>query len=82
MKVKHLLQAGLWLGACSLVVAQTTPSPAPRPAAAKPAATATPAAKPEQGRTLSLGGGSGGGALLGREELRACLNQEVSIRTR
>jgi len=41
-----------------------------------------PAAKPGEGNTKSLGSGSGGGPLLTREELRACLNQGASIRTR
>ena len=84
--------------ACStvatLAVAQTAPvkptaQPAAKPAAkpaVKPAAKPAPAAVGADGRTLSLGGGSGSsavrGPLLAREELRACLKQEESIRTR
>jgi len=81
MKVMHLLPAGLWLAAFSVALAQTPPKPAPKPAASKPAAT-TPG-KPAEGKTLSLGGGSdSGGPLLTREELRACIKQEETIRIR
>jgi hypothetical protein len=66
------------------------PAAKPAPAAAKPApaaAAAKPAAKAED-KTLALGGGTGTAApgprkpILTRDELRACLNQEVDIRTR
>jgi len=65
----------------SQVVAQTAPAPQ-RPAPAKPA---TPAAKPAAERTVTLGGGTGTTSrrpILTRDELRACLNQEQTIRTR
>jgi len=42
----------------------------------------TPGASPAGGQTRSLGSGTGGGPLLTREELRACLNQGASMRTR
>lgn len=73
MKVKSLLLAGLWLAANSVALAQTPAKPAP----GQTAATGAQAG----GRTLHLKGGSGGGAILSREELRACMTQEVSIRS-
>ena len=67
--------------------AQTAPA-TPAKAAAKPAAKpAAPAAKPAaatadkpaDGKTLSLGGKEGGGKLLTRDELRACLKQRDTL---
>jgi chromosome segregation ATPase len=45
-------------------------------------AQSAPAANAAGGNTRSLGSGTGGGPLLTREELRACLNQGASMRTR
>ena len=45
-------------------------------------AQSAPAAQAAGGATRSLGSGTGGGPLLTREELRACLNQGASMRTR
>lgn len=85
MKVKISLLACAWLAAASMAMAQTPPAAKPAAAPAKPAAApakpAAPAAAAD--KTLSLGGGSAtGGAVLTREELRACLQQEESIRER
>ncbi len=71
--------------------AQTATKPAPAKPAAKPPAKPAPkpAAKPAvaaQEKTATLGGGNVGSAaalpILSREELRACLNQEETVRTR
>jgi hypothetical protein len=43
---------------------------------------AKPAPKAGDGKTLAIGGGAGGGPILSREELRACLKQEQDIRGR
>jgi chromosome segregation ATPase len=63
-------------------VAQTTPQPATKPTPARPAASpAVPAGE----RTATLSGGTGTVSrqpILTREELRACLGQEESIRLR
>jgi chromosome segregation ATPase len=63
-------------------VAQVPPQPAPKSAPASPAAKpAVPAGE----RTVTLGGGSGTASrqpILTRDELRACLRQEESIRVR
>ena len=86
------LLAGLSLSA----TAQTATKPAtpPPPAAAKPAAGKPPAAKPAAAKppalavanatakANTLGSGEAAGALLTRDELRVCLKQEESIRTR
>jgi chromosome segregation ATPase len=40
------------------------------------------AASSPAGKTLSLGAGHGGGPLLTREELRACLTRQAALRTR
>ncbi len=61
MKVKLLVQAGLWLLASSVTMAQTPAKPVAKPDAGKPAAAQTAAPAPADGKTLSLGGGSGGG---------------------
>lgn len=85
MKLKPLLL----VLACTAIpmsqaLAQTAPKPQPaRPAAkpaAKPATPAAPAAPQE--RTATLGGSGGGSSkpILTREELRACLKQEETIR--
>lgn len=72
-----VLALGLAAGAAH---AQTTPAkPAAKPAAAP--------AKAADGNTLRIGGGEGsaarpGGPILTRDELRACLKDEESIRTR
>lgn len=85
MKVTPLLIA---LACCNLVLpvqAQTPPAkPALKPAA-KPAAAAPAAAKVPEDKTLSLGGGSAaskGGPMLTRDELRVCLKDEETVRTR
>ncbi len=70
MKLKTLALAAACIAVTASVWAQTTPK-----SAAKAASAAA-------GKTLSLGTGGGGGPLLTREELRACLNQEASIRSR
>ncbi len=71
--------------------AQTATKPAPAKPAAKPPAKPAPkpAAKPAaavQEKTATLGGGNAAAAatqpILSRDELRACLKQEESIRTR
>jgi uncharacterized protein (DUF3084 family) len=90
MKVKISLLACAWLAAASMAVAQTPPAakpaaapakPAPAKPAAAPAKPASPA--PAADKTLSLGDSSTAtGAVLTREELRACFKQEESIRER
>ena len=77
--------------ACALLpavpaLAQTPAKPAAtKPAPAKPA-TARPAGSPAPDKTVTIGGAVSATAsalpVLTREELRACLNQEESIRTR
>ncbi len=81
MKVTPLLIA---LACCALLpqaLAQTTPAkPAAKPAAAAPAA-----AKAPEDKTLALGGGTAagkGGPLMTRDELRVCLKDEETVRTR
>ncbi len=72
------------------VHAQTAAAPAaaaPKPAATKPApkpaaAAAATAAKANATKANALGSGVAGGALLTRDELRSCLKQEETIRTR
>jgi chromosome segregation ATPase len=63
--------------------AQTQPAKPPAKAPAKTAAPAA-AAKTAEGKTLSIGGtgGSAGGPILSRDELRACLRDEEAIRKR
>ncbi len=92
---KHLLRAQS-LGLSTLVaavftataaLAQTAPSSATKapaakaPAAKAPAAAAAPAA-PTGEKLGSFGKGSSAGPILTRDELRACFDQEASIRTR
>jgi hypothetical protein len=61
--------------------AQTTAKPAAgKPAAAKPAPAT--AAAPTAAKANALGSGAAEGPLLTRDELRACLKQEESIRSR
>lgn len=80
MKLKMIALAGLT--AASLASAQTQPArPAAKPAA-KPAAAAPAAAPAADGKTLSFAAGSGTGPILTKEELRVCLAQEESLRTR
>jgi hypothetical protein len=69
--------------------AQAAPKPAAKapaakapPAAAAAAPAAATAAAPSGEKLGSLGKGTSGGPILSRDELRACLNQEASIRTR
>lgn len=85
MKVTPLLIA---LACCALLppaLAQTAPAkPAAKPAV-KPAAAPPAAAKAAEDKTLALGGGSAagkGGPLMTRDELRVCLKDEETIRTR
>ncbi len=51
-------------------------------AAAGSTAWAQNAARPAEGKTLSMGGGTGSGPLLTRDELRACFQREETVRTR
>ena len=74
----------LWLAACAfsplLATAQTAPVPAKPPAVkAAPPRPATAAAASE-GKTLSLGSGSG--PILSRDQLRECFRLEETIRIR
>ena len=90
MKAHHLLLVGLCLAFASQAPSQAQTQPAPAKPAAKPAATkpattapATPAAKPGDGKTLSLGSGKNpGGPILTRDELRVCLKEEERLRSR
>ena len=87
MKVISPVRALAWLFAAlsysTLTLAQTAPAkPVAKPAAPAPASATTPAAKPADGKTSGIGGGSGGGGILTRDELRACLKQELTMRTR
>ena len=63
--------------------APATPAKAAAKPAAKPAVAAKPAAavadKPADGKTMSLSGKEGGGKLLTRDELRACLKQRDTL---
>ena len=93
-RIKMKLKSLLLLLACSTCASLTLAQTAPVKPAAKPAGTpsTTPAAavpaRPAaaDGKTLSLSGGSGtvavSGPVLTRDELRACLKQEESIRPR
>jgi chromosome segregation ATPase len=70
--------SALWAAAPAW--AQTAPA---KPAAKSAAKAPAKAASAADGKTLALGGGSGGtGKLLTRDELRACLAQEETIRKR
>ena len=85
MKVISPVRSLAWLVAAlsfsTLTQAQTAPAkPVAKPAA--PTAATASAAKPADGKTGAIGGGSGGGGILTRDELRACLMQEVTMRTR
>jgi len=69
--------AGLLVAAFAAADAQTAPK------AAKAAASAPPAKPAAEGKTLSLGGGTGSGKLLTRDELRTCLaNQDTLAKRR
>ena len=84
MKVTPLLIALACCTPLPSALAQTAaPSkPAAKPAA-KPPAAAAAASKPAEGKTLALGGGSAtGGPLMTRDELRVCLKDEETVRTR
>jgi hypothetical protein len=92
MKVTTTLSALCLAWFCGAVHAQTAaPTPAPakpaakaaaKPAATKPATAPAKAASAAGDKTLSLGGKSGSGPILTRDELRVCLSQEESIRKR
>ncbi|MBX3638716.1 MAG: hypothetical protein KF683_25365 [Rubrivivax sp.] len=73
------LSTALRRGALTAALAAAVGSAAWAQTANRPAG---PAAASADGKTLSLGGGSGSGPLLTRDELRACLQREESIRTR
>jgi chromosome segregation ATPase len=87
MKVMTLLSAMLFAAATSGAQAQTTAPAKPaakavasKPAVAKPAAAGASAA---EGKTAVMGTGKGNsGPILTRDELRVCLAQEETIRTR
>lgn len=84
MKVHHFLLAGLFVAGLGSAAAQTAPAkPATKPVA-KPPSMVVPAKPAAAGKTLSMGGSSasGGGPILTREELRACLSREESIHKR
>ena len=80
--------ASLSMGASAQTA--TKPPAAAAPAAAKPAAAKPPASKPAaaaaaatpSAQANALGSGGASGALLTRDELRACLKQEETIRVR
>ena len=85
MKLKKLLLAGVCAALTTFTCraqAQTAPV---RPAAGKPVpskqAPTKAAAGAADGKTLSMGG-AGSGAILTREELRACLNQDEALRVK
>lgn len=85
MKVQTFLSALLFTAASFTAQAQTqTQGQAPAKAAARPAAAAAPArsASAAGDKTMSLGGKSGSGPILTRDELRVCLSQEETIRKR
>ncbi len=69
---------GLVLAAASALAAAQVQAQTAAPAKPAAAVAATPAAD----KTNSLGSGKSTGVLLSREELRACLSKEASIRTR
>lgn len=86
MKVISVLLALALCGTAPLALAQATGA---KPAAKPPAKPAATTSNPNpDGKTLAIGGGAGtsggtgAGPLLSREELRACLNEEESIRVR
>lgn len=85
MKVTPLLIALACVALLPQALAQTTPAkPAAKPAA-RPAAAVPAAAKAPEDKTLALGGGSAagkGGPLMTRDELRVCLKDEETVRTR
>ena len=66
---------------CMTVGLQATAQTATKPAA-KATKAAAAAASGAVGKTLSMGQGAAGGPLLTRDELRTCLSQESSLRTR
>ena len=71
------------VGWAAAQTAPATPAKAAAKPATKPAAAAKPAAavadKPADGKTMSLSGKEGGGKLLTRDELRACLKQRDTL---
>ncbi len=78
------LLSALLLAATACLAQAQTPAPA-KPAAktaANPAAAPAKAASAAGDKTMSLGGKSSSGPILTRDELRACLSQEESIRKR
>lgn len=81
MKVLSFLSVLLFAAASFTAQAQTqTPAKPPAKAAKPVAAPAKAASEPD--KTLSLGGKTGKGAILTRDELRACLSQEETLRKR
>jgi chromosome segregation ATPase len=86
MKVNMLLMAVACLGVGSAAWAQTVPKPTvtAKPAPGKPSGSVNAPALAASGaeKSLALGNGKSGGPLLTRDELRTCLSQEESIRTR
>lgn len=78
MKNSHLLAT---LAAVSIAV-HNAPALAADPAkpAAKPATSAAPATAAETGTVLSFGKGKPTGALLTRDQLRACLKSQTTIK--
>jgi hypothetical protein len=80
--------SALLLAALPALVQAQTQAPTQAPAkpvaktAAKPAAAPSKAAPAAAEKTMSLGGKSGSGPILTRDELRTCLSQEETIRKR
>ena len=72
--------AAVLLAPCAASAQTQAPAQNPAKASAKPAPTG--AAKPAGDKTLSFAAGSGKGPILSRDELRACIQQEESVRTR
>ena len=72
----RLAAAVLLVLACSVAGAQTPAKPAKSPAPA-------PAPKAAEGKTLSLGGGTGTDSrILTRDELRQCIKRQETLATR
>lgn len=73
-----LLLSGLVIAAIPASQAQTPAKPTPK-TTAKPAATTPATATGAEGKTATLGGGTGRGKLLMIEELRECINQQANL---
>lgn len=83
LRFQTLLLAGVLTGACALAQTATLAKPAAKPPtkpAAAQAQSQTTTAPPAGSKTL--GGGAGSGPVLSFNELRACLEQEASVRSR